>query len=77
MEQIEHGAPADPVEDAEEARDELRDALADLGVNLPSLGIDVVSLGSHFLPPLVELGCCRPSVARRLTAALRSVARER
>ncbi len=77
MEQVEPGTPVDPVEDAEEARDQLREALEEVGVVLPSLGLDVVSLGSHYLPPLVDLGRCHPSVARQLVTALRSRARER
>ncbi|EST23164.1 hypothetical protein N566_25970 [Streptomycetaceae bacterium MP113-05] len=64
--------PVDPIEDAEEARNELRDALTEAGVLLPSLGLDVVSLGSHYLPPLVDLGRCHPREARKLASALRS-----
>jgi hypothetical protein len=64
-------AAVDPVEEAETARDELREALADAGILLPSLGLDLVTFGSDHLPPLVELGRCSPRVARRLAAALR------
>ncbi|MET7802014.1 hypothetical protein [Streptomyces decoyicus] len=49
---------------------ELREALARVGVVLPSLHPDPVSYAHRYLPPLVELGCCTMSVARRLTAAL-------
>lgn len=77
MESVDLGKLDDPVEDAEGAVEELRTALADRGVLLPSLGVDVVWLGSRWMPPLVDLGCCKPSVARKLAAALRSAARER
>lgn len=64
-------SPVDVVEEAETARDELRDALAEAGILLPSLGLDLVTFGSDHLPPLVELGRCSPRVARKLAAALR------
>ncbi|MEV8566582.1 hypothetical protein AB0436_13565 [Streptomyces sp. NPDC051322] len=57
--------------DAESARDELRRALAAVDIRLPSLGLDPISLTSDYLTPLVELGCCNPSVARRLAETLR------
>ncbi|MFD1661228.1 hypothetical protein ACFSL4_24235 [Streptomyces caeni] len=59
------------IRDAKAARDELGEALADAGVLLPSLGLDAVSLASDHLSPLVDLGRCNPSTARRLAAALR------
>lgn len=59
------------VRDAEAAKDELARALADVGVLLPSLGLDTVSLASEYLPPLVELGRCHPSTARRMATVLR------
>jgi hypothetical protein len=77
MEPTELSKQVDPIEDAEEARDELREALADVGVLLPSLGVDVGSLVSRYLPPLVDLGRCTPGTARRLATALRSSAGER
>ncbi|WP_030205077.1 hypothetical protein [Streptomyces sp. NRRL S-87] len=64
----------DGIGEAEAARDELRAALAGVDVVLPSLGVDLVSLTSAYLPPLVELGCCRADVARKLAAALRRCA---
>ncbi|MFH8556470.1 hypothetical protein ACH4GP_10900 [Streptomyces celluloflavus] len=57
--------------EAEEACDELCDALRDVGVVLPSLGIDLVSCTSEILRPLVDLGRCNVDTARRLTAALK------
>jgi hypothetical protein len=77
MEPTQLSKPVDPIEDAEEARDELREVLEDVGVPLPSLGVDVGSLASCYLPPLVDLGRCTPHTARRLASALRSSLRER
>ncbi|WP_406154436.1 hypothetical protein OG217_24325 [Streptomyces sp. NBC_01023] len=57
--------------DAESARDELREALTEADVLLPSRGLDPVSLASGYLPPLVELGRCNPDVARQLAEVLR------
>ncbi|QPP06590.1 hypothetical protein G4Z16_09475 [Streptomyces bathyalis] len=71
MARAEHGGAVDAIEDAEAARDELREALAEADVLLPSLGLDTVTFGCEYLPPLVDLGRCTPSVARKLAAALR------
>ncbi|MET9693007.1 hypothetical protein ABZY81_31900 [Streptomyces sp. NPDC006514] len=65
---------SDKAREAEAARDELREALAGVDVVLPSLGVDLVSLTSDYLSPLVELGCCRADVAWKLAAALRKCA---
>ncbi|WP_328539132.1 hypothetical protein [Streptomyces sp. NBC_00344] len=73
----EYGSSGLSIRDAEAARDELRAALAAVDVLLPSLGLDPVSLASSYLPPLVDLGRCNPSVARQLAAALRSATRDR
>nr|WP_079102291.1 hypothetical protein [Streptomyces sp. TP-A0356] len=59
------------VEEAEEAVKELRAALADAGITLPSLRLDPASLAREAPCPLVELGGCSVDVAARLTAALR------
>ncbi|MFD7627417.1 hypothetical protein ACFV7Q_15500 [Streptomyces sp. NPDC059851] len=67
-----HGSVVEKTRAAEAARDELRGALAAVDVVLPSLGIDPVSMTSDYLAPLVELGCCRADVARKLAAALRN-----
>ncbi len=56
---------------AEEAADELREALHGVGVTLPSLRVDLVSYaGETADPPLVELGRCTPETARRLAEVL-------
>ncbi|MEU9498483.1 hypothetical protein [Streptomyces sp. NPDC048196] len=68
------GRSADKAREAEAARDELREALTGVDVVLPSLGVDLVSLTSDYLSPLVELGCCRADVAWKLAAALRKCA---
>ncbi|MEU2108076.1 hypothetical protein [Streptomyces sp. NPDC019507] len=47
---------------------QLRAALAEHGITLPSLGSD------HRTPPLVTLGNCNTATARALTAALRRTA---
>ncbi|WP_328539142.1 hypothetical protein [Streptomyces sp. NBC_00344] len=72
----EYGSSGPGIREAEAARDELRAALAAVDVLLPSLGLDPVSLASTYLPPLVELGRCHPSVARQLAAALRGTFRD-
>ncbi|MFJ8540421.1 hypothetical protein ACIRFH_00085 [Streptomyces sp. NPDC093586] len=58
-------------EEAEETLKELRAALAEAGIILPSLGIDPVSLAREAPCPLIELGRCSVETARRLAAALR------
>jgi hypothetical protein len=50
---------------------ELRAALADAGISLPSLRIDPATLAHEAPCPLVELGGCSVEVAARLAAALR------
>ncbi|MGW1377081.1 hypothetical protein ACWD6P_22835 [Streptomyces sp. NPDC002446] len=65
------GPAAERVKDAEEARDELRTALKGVGITLPSLSLDGVSLAGDYPRPLVELGRCTPDLARRLAATLR------
>ncbi|MFF1809142.1 hypothetical protein ACFVXW_08240 [Streptomyces sp. NPDC058251] len=59
------------VEEAEVTVKELRTALANAGISLPSLRIDPASLGREAPCPLVELGGCSVEVAARLAAALR------
>ncbi|MFJ7986468.1 hypothetical protein [Streptomyces sp. NPDC096351] len=68
------GATVEAIADAKAARDELRQALTDVDVLLPSLGLDTVSLASAYGPVLVDLGRCRPDVARRLASVLRNCA---
>ncbi|MER6165329.1 hypothetical protein [Streptomyces violaceorubidus] len=59
------------VEGAEDTVKELRAALAEAGITLPSLGLDPVSLAREAPCPLVELGRCSVETARRLAAVLR------
>ncbi|MFE7297898.1 hypothetical protein [Streptomyces sp. NPDC057579] len=49
---------------------ELQEALARVGIVLPSLGLDPVSYAHSAMRPLVELGRCNMDTARRLTEAL-------
>ncbi|MEV1010435.1 hypothetical protein [Streptomyces sp. NPDC049881] len=51
--------------------EELESALAEHGITLPSLGIDVMTYVGAAAPPLVDLGRCNPQTARKLTEALR------
>ncbi|GGT04956.1 hypothetical protein GCM10010222_53350 [Streptomyces tanashiensis] len=68
-------ATVEAIADAKAARDELRQALTEVDVLLlPSLGLDAVSLASAYGPVLVDLGRCRPDVARRLASVLRGCA---
>ncbi|MEU1194858.1 hypothetical protein ABZ446_01360 [Streptomyces sp. NPDC005813] len=59
------------VEEAEETVRELRMALANAGITLPSLRLDAASLAREAPCPRVELGGCSAEVAARLAAALR------
>ncbi|MDI6518841.1 hypothetical protein QMA61_21850 [Streptomyces coelicoflavus] len=63
----------DWVEEAERVRDELRDALGDAGVTLPSLGLDAASCAGSVPLALIDLGRCNVATARALTAAVRPV----
>ncbi|MBM4794851.1 hypothetical protein HXP44_22990 [Streptomyces sioyaensis] len=71
MGMAERSPAAGRVRDAEQARDELRTALKDVGITLPSLGLDIVSLAGDFPRPLVDLGRCTPDLARRIAESLR------
>ncbi|WSW74511.1 hypothetical protein OG390_16770 [Streptomyces sp. NBC_00996] len=59
------------VEEAEETVKELRAALADAGITLPSLRIDPATLAREAPCPPVEWGDCSVEAAARLAAALR------
>jgi hypothetical protein len=63
----------DPLTATTEVVRNLKQALATLAINLPSLGIDLASCTVTSSPPrpLVELGRCNLETAQRLTAALR------
>ncbi|MCQ9185187.1 hypothetical protein KMT30_40400 [Streptomyces sp. IBSBF 2953] len=60
-----------PARSVQEAVEQLRAALDEVGIILPSLRVDPVS-GAHGDPyALVDLGRCNLRVASRLAAALR------
>ncbi|WP_255951367.1 hypothetical protein [Streptomyces odontomachi] len=66
----------DAVAEAENTVQELRTALAQAGITLPSLGLDPVTLVRERPTPLVELGRCTPETAQRLVRALSPQAEE-
>lgn len=59
--------------DVHECVEQLRTALAAHGINLPSLGVDPLTLTSSS-PPLVALGNCNTATALKLAAVLREAA---
>jgi hypothetical protein len=66
-----HQTPAQRLTAADEAQEELRAALDACGIKLPSLRVDPASAAGPAPRPLINLGCCNPSTARKLAAALR------
>ncbi|WP_369037745.1 MULTISPECIES: hypothetical protein [Streptomyces] len=56
--------------------EELRDALREHGITLPSLRIDLPSFAGSYRTPrgLVALGGCNAATARKLAAVLRNAA---
>ncbi len=58
--------------EAERARDELSAALRSAGIVLPSLGVDPLAYGDENPDPLLDLGRCSRTTARKLTAALQN-----
>ncbi|MEU8955342.1 hypothetical protein AB0C93_13655 [Streptomyces sp. NPDC048518] len=62
------------IEHAEETVKELRAALTEAGITLPSLGIDPATLARETPCPRIELGGCSADTAARLAAALRRAA---
>ncbi|OEU86590.1 hypothetical protein DB35_23070 [Streptomyces abyssalis] len=62
-------------ESVRECADELRAVLADHGIKLPSLGVDLTTYASEAPYPLVSLGNCRLDTARRLVAVLQEARR--
>ncbi|WP_030382239.1 MULTISPECIES: hypothetical protein [unclassified Streptomyces] len=60
------------MEDAEQACEELRDALRAAGVTLPSLGLDAVSCAGSAPLALIDLGRCNATTARALAVALQT-----
>jgi len=59
------------VEEAEESVKELREALANAGIKLPTLRIDPASLARETPCPLIELGRCSVETAARLVEVIR------
>ncbi|WP_219636987.1 hypothetical protein [Streptomyces sp. AJS327] len=55
-------------------RRDLGEALAEVGLELPSLGLDPLSCTGPVPRPLVDLGRCNLAVARELTVVLRAYA---
>ncbi|MGW4563502.1 hypothetical protein ACWEN3_14175 [Streptomyces sp. NPDC004561] len=71
METKETTAEERPARTAEEAVERLRAALRGVGVVLPSLRVDPLSVSGEDPYALVDLGRCNIGVASRLAAALR------
>ncbi|MGH3313953.1 MAG: hypothetical protein ACRDP3_25780 [Streptomyces sp.] len=59
-------------EAVKECADDLRAALAEHGIKLPSLGVDLITYASDTPHPLVSLGNCRLDTAHRLIDVLRT-----
>ncbi|MDJ1131820.1 hypothetical protein [Streptomyces iconiensis] len=67
--------PTDSIQASDDAVSELRAALADVGVILPSLGVDPVGVAAEGgEPPLIVLGRCTAGTAWALVAALKGAA---
>ncbi|MEV7382064.1 hypothetical protein [Streptomyces lydicus] len=64
----------DPHDDVHDSAAELRTALQDHGITLPSLGVDLPGFAGAYGVPLVALGNCNAATARRLADALRKAA---
>jgi hypothetical protein len=62
----------DKLKEAETVRDELCEALHDVGIALPSLRVEPLAYGDVRPRPLVELGRCNLVTAQQLVTALRS-----
>lgn len=58
----------DAFEEAQQASEDLRAALAAHGIMLPALGVDVPAVIAGF--PLVSLGCASAATVRQIVAAL-------
>ncbi|MFW6694745.1 hypothetical protein [Streptomyces sp. MAR4 CNX-425] len=64
--------PVQRTDEAESALNELRDALREAGVTLPSLWLDLTAYAGPGKVQLIELGRCNIDTARALAAALRA-----
>lgn len=62
--------PSTP-DDVHTSAEELRTALKDNGITLPSLGVDLPGFAGSYGVPLVALGNCNAATARKLAEALR------
>jgi hypothetical protein len=62
----------DRTAEAEAAHEELAAALKEVGITLPSLGLDAPVYPGYVMPPLIDLGRCNVDTARKLAAALRA-----
>ncbi|GAU68830.1 hypothetical protein SSP35_09_00730 [Streptomyces sp. NBRC 110611] len=58
---------------AHDSAEELRTALKEHGITLPSLGVDLTSFAGSYAP-LVALGNCNAATARKLAEVLRKAA---
>lgn len=64
----------DPHDEVHASIEELRTALKDHGITLPSLGVDLPGFAAVHGFPLVALGNCNAATARRLAEVLRKAA---
>ncbi|MEV6568867.1 hypothetical protein [Streptomyces kronopolitis] len=67
---LDHSRP----DDVHESAEELRTALKENGITLPSLGVDLPGFAGVYSVSLVALGNCNAATARRLAEALRKAA---
>ncbi|MFD3423578.1 hypothetical protein [Streptomyces decoyicus] len=65
---------SDPHDDVHAGAEELRTALKDHGITLPSLGVDLPGFAGVYGVSLVALGNCNAATARRLAEVLRKAA---
>jgi acetylornithine deacetylase/succinyl-diaminopimelate desuccinylase-like protein len=61
-------------DDVHDLAEELRTALKDNGITLPSLGVDLPSFAGSYGVPLVALGNCNAATAHQLAEVLRKAA---
>ncbi|WP_405742566.1 hypothetical protein OG422_11840 [Streptomyces sp. NBC_01525] len=61
-------------DDVHDLAKELRTALKDHGITLPSLGVDLPGFAGSYGVPLVALGNCNAATAHKLTEVLRKAA---
>ncbi|MGW8553797.1 hypothetical protein [Streptomyces tubercidicus] len=61
-------------DDVHQGAEELRSALKDHGITLPSLGVELPSFASVYGVSLVALGNCNVATARHLAEVLRKAA---